>query len=239
MTIIATIRSILAKRASISSGRAAYFFKTGLGGYAAHDQFIGVTVPALRNIAKQFKFLQESDLQDLITSSIHEERLLALIILVMQYKKSSVEQQEKLYQFYVYHLAYVNNWNLVDTSAHWIIGAYLFDKDRHLLEKFANSDNLWIRRIAIVSTWYFIRQNDTVWTFKIAHLLLADKEDLVQKAVGWMLREAGKRDEERLVAFLDKYAANMSSVMLRYAIEKFPPATRKTYLAKRYMSRIR
>lgn len=130
-------------------------------------------------------------------------------------------QREKLYQFYVDHLQHINNWNLVDASAHWIIGAHLFDKDRCLLEQLAQSDNLWSRRIAMVATWYFIRQNDIVWTFKIATQLLADQEDLIHKAVGWMLREAGKRDESALTQFLNKYASIMPRVMLRYAIENY------------------
>lgn len=233
MEALVKIRTMLVDCASISPQKAAAFFKTNVGDYAAHDQFMGVTVPTVRKIAKQFDSLQLSDLQGLLTSSINEERFLALIILIAQYQKSSVAQREILYQFYLDHLQHVNNWNLVDASAHWIIGAHLLDKDRHLLEQLAQSDNLWLRRIAIVSTWYFIRQNDTVWTFKIATQLLADREDLIHKAVGWMLREAGKRDEKTLTQFLTKYASIMPRVMLRYAIEKLRPTTRQWYLAIR------
>lgn len=231
MPTLTKIRSMIADHISISTEHAASFFKTGPGDYAAHDRFIGVTVPDLRKIAQQLKDLSLHKLQNLMASCVNEERLLALIILVAKYKQSSSDQKEKYYRFYLNNLLHINNWNLVDASAHLIIGAYLFDKDRHFLEELAQSDNLWERRIAIVSTWYFIRQNDTAWTFKIALMLLNDKKDLIHKAVGWMLREAGKRNEKALMAFLADNASNMPRTMLRYAIEKFPLSTRKAYLA--------
>lgn len=208
------------------------FFKTGPGEYAEHDQFIGVNVPDLRKIAKQFATLKREEIQVLIQSKINEERLLALFILVDQYQKAETSIKLTLYQFYLDNLQHVNNWNLVDASAHLILGAHLLDKDKQILFALAKSESIWERRIAIVSTWYFIRKQNLKWTFEIAALLLEDKHDLIHKAVGWMLREAGKKDENQLIVFLDQYAKKMPRTMLRYAIEKFPETQRKNYLVK-------
>jgi len=233
MNQLMQIKNTLQNSTSIPASRAAAFFKTGAEDYAEGDQFIGVTVPNLRKIAKNFILLTLDNLQLLLESKINEERLLALIILTQQYKNAADHTKETLYQFYMQNLKYVNNWNLVDTSAHWIIGAHLWDKDRSVLERLARSENLWERRISIVSTWYFIRQNDVVWTFKIATLLLRDTHDLIHKAVGWMLREAGKRNQAELVKFLDQHVLGMPRTMLRYAIEKFPDTLRKNYLIRK------
>ena len=208
------------------------FFKAGVGEYAEHDAFLGITVPNLRKIAKQFKNLSYEELLFLIRSKFNEERLLALIILVDQYKTASIQNKENLYQFYMSHLQQVNNWNLVDASAHLVIGAHLHGKDKSLLLTLANSDILWERRIAIVSTWYFIRNNELEWTFKLAFILINDKHDLIHKAVGWMLREAGKRNQNELMNFLDQHKATMPRTMLRYATERFPEDLRKSYLSK-------
>jgi 3-methyladenine DNA glycosylase AlkD len=232
MNLFLQIKDTLQESMSVPAHRANAFFKTGRGDYAEGDEFIGVTVPNLRKIAKKFMVLPLHDLQLLLQSKINEERLLALIILTHQYKNGDDQGQERLYQFYMQNLKYVNNWNLVDASAHLIIGAHLWDKDRSSLLNLATSEILWERRISIVSTWYFIRQNDLAWTFKIASLLQGDTHDLIHKAVGWMLREAGKRDQIQLVKFLDQHAYGMPRTMLRYAMEKFPDTLRKSYLMK-------
>ncbi|QQR48942.1 DNA alkylation repair protein [bacterium] len=225
------IRSILQNSVSVSMSSASGFFKTGAGHYAEHDIFIGVTVPCLRKIAQQFADLSLDDLQELITSKINEERLLALLILIAQYKKATSEHKEEIYQFYLKNLNHVNNWNLVDASAHWIMGAHLWERDRSILLVLAQSECLWRRRIAIVATWYFIRKNDLTWTFDIARVLLDDKHDLIHKAVGWMLREAGKSDGQALMDFVDCNVLKMPRTMLRYSIEKFPEQQRKKILA--------
>lgn len=196
------------------------FFKTGPGDYAAHDRFMGVPVPALRKIAKDHAQLSFSAIQKLIQSKINEERLLALIILVNQYSKSDNEAKKLIYEFYIKNMRYVNNWNLVDASAHLIVGAYLFDKNKKILLTLAKSPILWEKRIAIVSTWYFTRQNEFEYTIKIAIILLSDKHDLIHKSVGWMLREMGKRNETVLIDFLKKYAKKMPRTMWRYATER-------------------
>ncbi len=206
------------------------FYKTGPGQYAEHDRFMGVSVPMIRKIAGAFQDLSQKELQILMASSFNEERFLALVILVHQYQKVDPCAQEEIYQFYKNNLKYVNNWNLVDASAHLIMGAHLFKKERKPLLRLADSDVLWERRVAIVTTWYFIRNNDLDWTFKIAEILLNDAHDLMHKAVGWMLREAGKKDQKQLVMFLERYAPRMPRTMLRYAIEKFPEPQRKFYL---------
>lgn len=227
------IKSCLKDLAKTSKSNPTQFFKTNPGGYAEHDRFICVSVPNLRKIAKEFSALSLPELLLLLKSSINEERLLALIIKCNQYKKGDSKQREVLYKSYLKHLKYVNNWNLVDSSAHLIIGAQLFNnKDKTILSVLAKSDNLWERRVAIVSTWYFIRNHQFDWTIKIAKTLLKDTQDLIHKAVGWMLREMGKKDEKVLIDFLEQQASLMPRTMLRYAIEKFPPKQRKVYLLK-------
>jgi len=222
--------------ATIPKEKSAIFFKTGKGHYAEHDIFIGVSVPALRTLAKEFYNLSLPDLQELIASAINEERLLALIILVNQYQKADAHTKDELYDFYMRNMQHVNNWNLVDSSAHLIIGAHLYKADKEMLIDLAHSQNMWERRIAIVATWYFIRKNELNWTFKIATLLLNDTHDLIHKAVGWMLREAGKHDQALLIEFLNQHATTMPRTMLRYAIEKFPEEQRKNYLMRKKLT---
>lgn len=224
------LKTILKKSSTIPKDKQSYFFKTDPGSYAAHDQFIGVPVPTLRTIAKDFLDLPLEEIKQLLESAVNEERFLGLIILVHQYQKAKNDKKDELYQFYMDNLKHVNNWNLVDASAHLIVGAHLDDKNRDILVSLAQSDILWERRIAIVATWYFIRKNDLTWTFKIALTLMNDKHDLIHKAVGWMLREAGKKDTQQLIDFLNIHAAHMPRTMLRYAIEKFPEPQRKSYL---------
>ena len=207
-----------------------WFFKTGKGEYGYGDIFIGVTVPNIRKIAK--KFSQEislKELVELIRNPIHEVRLCALIILVNKYKK---EDSEKIYQYYLKHLNSVNNWDLVDTSAPYIVGDYLYKnpKKSKILLEFSQSENLWIRRISIVSTLTFIKNNEFNQTLKIANLLIYDDHDLIHKAVGWMLREIYKRDESLIKQFLRQNYAQIPRTTLRYAIERMDKEERLLYL---------
>lgn len=188
MNTITTIKKQLLQSTPVSSEKHAIFYKTGAGHYAEHDQFIGVTVPTLRQIAKTYQNLPLEDIQTLLESPYNEERLLALFILISQYKKAGKQTKEELYQFYLNNIIHINNWNLVDASAHLIIGAHLLEGNKEILFSLAKSKILWERRIAIVSTWYFIRNADLACTFKLATLLLNDQHDLIHKAVGWMLR---------------------------------------------------
>ncbi|WP_324602905.1 DNA alkylation repair protein [Rickettsia conorii] len=191
---------------------------------------MGVTVPTLRTIAKSYYNLDMEDLSQLITSEFNEERFLALAILIMQYQ--TAQDKEFLYNFYLNNIKHVNNWNLVDASAHHIIGAYLWDKEKDYLFTLTKSEILWERRIAIVATWYFIKNNTLDTTFEIAKLLLNDKHDLMHKAVGWILREAGKKDEKQLIDFLDCYTLQVPRTAVRYAIERLPQEVYKKYLLK-------
>lgn len=227
---IELIRSQLKQSITLDTNKATRFFKTDPGSYAAHDQFLGVTVPSLRMIAKQYKNLSLHDLQILIESPLNEERLLALFILVTQYQEGDVSTKTACYDFYMHNLKQVNNWNLVDSSAHLILGAHFVDRDKTILTMLANSESLWERRIAIIATLHFIRQSNLSWTFKIARILLHDSHDLMHKAVGWMLREAGKKDKTQLIAFLNEHASIMPRTMLRYAIERFDQEQKKIYL---------
>ncbi len=209
------------------------FFKTGPGDYGEGDKFHGIVVPIIRKFSKKYIELSMSDLEKVIQSQWHEERLLALLILVLQYQRTDdIKTQKKIYQFYVKHQKFINNWDLVDLTAPHIVGHFLFDKDKSVLIKWADSKLLWRRRVAVIATFYFIRQNQFNETLKLAKQLLKDKEDLMHKSVGWMLREIGKRDVKVLENFLQKYRSKMPRTMLRYAIEKFPEKKRKAYLIK-------
>ncbi|MCF7907697.1 MAG: DNA alkylation repair protein [Candidatus Omnitrophica bacterium] len=206
------------------------FFKTGSGEYAEGDIFIGVTVPQIRKLAKEYQNISLVVLKKLIKSPIHEERLLALIILVLKFQEATTGKKAEIYRLYLQNTSYVNNWDLVDLTAANIVGAYLWDKNRSILFKLAKSKNLWERRIAIVSTAYFIKNNQFKDTLKVAKMLLCDKEDLIHKATGWMLREVGKRDQSLEERFLSKYQLKMPRITVRYAIERFPEARRQAYL---------
>ncbi len=209
------------------------FFKTGPGHYGEGDIFIGVLVPQLRQIAKKFSQLPLEEIRSLLYSHIHEERLIALLILVWRYRyrASSNKEKEEIMKFYLDHIKQVNNWDLVDLSAPNIVGVHLLvdNKDRTLLYRLARSANVWERRIAIVATLHFIRKGEFSDTLKIAAILLHDKHDLIHKAVGWMLREVGKRDVAAEEAFLDKHCNVMPRTMLRYAIERLPESKRLHY----------
>jgi 3-methyladenine DNA glycosylase AlkD len=229
------IRSDLKGYASLE--KAAFFprfFKTGPGEYGEGDQFLGVTVPNTRIVAKKYNDLSIGDVEKLLQSPWHEERLLALIIMVNQFKKGSDAHQKQLYDFYLTHTERINNWDLVDTSARDIVGAYIYKHQDLLpiLDVLAESKLLWERRIAMIATFYFLTKAEPDVTVRIATKLLNDKEDLMHKAVGWMLREMGKRcDTLVLIEFLDQHAATMPRTALRYAIEHFDAATRKHYLS--------
>ena len=205
------------------------FFKSGKGENGEGDIFLGVTVPESRKIAIKYKSLSLEEVEDLLKSKIHEERLIALLLLVHNYQKHPEKRQE-IYNFYPKSTKYINNWDLVDLSCHQIIGEYLLDKNRAVLYKLANSSNLWEKRISIISTAAFIRKNQFKDTISISKILLKDKHDLIHKAVGWMLREVGKRDKEELINFLNSHYKEMPRTMLRYSIEKLPEKQRKSYL---------
>ena len=222
------IRALANKERANHSKR---FFKTGKGEYGYGDIFLGVRVPKIRLIAKKNIGISITDMKTLIKSKYHEERLLGLIILVNKYSKSKDEKdRDQLYNIYVSSFKYVNNWDLVDVTCAHIIGKHLLNKDRSILYTWAKSNDLWTKRIAIVSTHCFIRKNDLQDTFKIAKILLNDEHDLIHKAVGWMLREAGKKDMEKEEIFLKKHYKTMPRTMLRYAIERFPEPKRQRYL---------
>ncbi len=210
------------------------FFKTAKGEYAEGDQFLGITVPVNRSIAKDFRQLPLKDVFQLLRSKFHEGRLMALFILEHQFKKSDEKVRIRIIKEYLRLSGkYVNNWDLVDSSAPYLLGKYLEDKPRDVLYKLARSANLWEKRIAIISTLHFIKQDDYKDTLALAKILMNDKHDLIHKAVGWMLREVGKRSEETETKFLDQHAHKMPRTMLRYAIEKYPEPVRKKYLAQK------
>ncbi len=206
------------------------FFKTGKGEYGEGDIFYGIKVPEQRMVAKQFKDLAFDDLKELIKSKVHEERLIAAFILVDQYKRGDEKKKKIVFDFYLKNRKGINNWDLVDLSAPKIVGTYLIDKEKKLLYKFANSKDLWEKRISIISTQTFIREYFFEDTLNISKILLQDKHDLIHKAVGWMLREIGNRDLETEEEFLKKHYKAMPRTMLRYAIEKFPEQKRIAYL---------
>ena len=208
----------------------ARFFKTGPGQYGEGDRFIGVKVPVTRQVAKEFQGLPLPEVESLLHSAIHEERLLALVILVGQFEKGDDATRKPIYDCYLANTRHINNWDLVDLSAPQVVGGYLESRSRKPLDRLAKSASPWERRISIVATHWFIRHGDFVDTIRIAATLLADKEDLIHKAVGWMLREVGKRDVRVLEDFLSEHCRTMPRTMLRYAIERFPEEERRKYL---------
>lgn len=208
------------------------FFKAYPGGYSEGDHFLSCSVPATRLVAKDFYAMPLSEFSKLTSSKWHDDRLLALIILVRQYRKGSEAERKAVYDFYIAHLQHVNNWDLVDGSAGYIVGDYLFERPRDVLFTLAEDENVWRRRVAIISTFDFIMKGDPSTTILIAEVLLHDSHDLIQKAVGWMLREIGKRvDRKVLLDFLDRHAHEMPRTTLRYSIEHLPPDQRAHYMA--------
>jgi len=232
----ASLHRDLKKRSSPQRAtNATRFFKAGPGQYGEGDKFLGVIVPELRVLAKTYKYLPLHELEQLLKSPWHEERLISLFILVDQYKRGTEASRKALYDFYIAHTKYINNWDLVDSSAGYIVGAWLDGKPakKTQLINLATSDLLWERRIAMVATFYYIRQGKAGEALMIANILLHDEHDLIQKAVGWMLREVGKRvDRNILVSFLDDHHNDMPRTALRYAIEHFSVQERAHYLGK-------
>jgi 3-methyladenine DNA glycosylase AlkD len=207
------------------------FFKTGKGQYAEGDRFIGIRVPALRALCRECRGAGLKETAPLLRSKIHEERALALLLLVDAFKRGDEIQQRAIYDFYLANTRFINNWDLVDASAEPIVGGWLADRSRTPLRQLARSASLWERRIAIVATLHFIRHDDHEETFRIADLLLQDRHDLIHKATGWMLREVGKRDGAALRRYLGPRYARMPRTMLRYAIERFPEPERRRYIS--------
>ena len=225
------LRSRLRQLASpVRARNLSWFFKTAPGEYGAGDKFIGIRVPVLRKLAREFRSLPLSAAVELLQSPIHEERLLALLILTDAYERADESGRVAVYRLYLKNLAHVNNWDLVDVSAPRIVGPHLEKRSRKILFRLARSKVLWRRRVAVLATFHFIRLDDFGDALRLAELLLDDGHDLMHKAVGWMLREIGKRDVAALKKFLHKHAARMPRTMLRYAIEKFPERERKCYL---------
>lgn len=206
------------------------FFKTGPGEYGEGDVFIGVTVPQTRAVVRRFHDLPFPEIAFLLASKVHEERLAAVLLLVRRFERGDGTERKSIMDFYLAHSASVNNWDLVDLSAHRIVGAWLVDRPRGILKKLARSGLLWERRIAVISTFAFIARGELGDSFALADLLLRDEHDLMHKAVGWVLRECGKKDRAALERFLRPRYKTMPRTMLRYAIERFPEAERQRYL---------
>jgi 3-methyladenine DNA glycosylase AlkD len=210
------------------------FFKTGKGEYGENDIFIGVNLPSQRIVArKYYDKLNLNKLRKLLTSPVHEHRLTSLIILNIKYKKCDDAGKKKIFDFYLKYRKHINNWDLVDSSAPYILGKYLMDKPRGILTRLARSKSLWDKRIAIVTTWAFIRENQYDDTLRLAKMLLSDKHDLIHKASGWMLKEISKRDVKPVEDFLNKHASVMPRRMLRYTVEKLPVKKRIYYMKKK------
>lgn len=216
-------------RAKVSRG----FFKTGPGEYGESDVFFGITVPQARDVAKKYQNFSFGDIENLLQSKVHEERLVAVLLLVHNFQKGDGRAKTDIFKFYLSHARRVNNWDLVDISADKILGDYLLEypKQKFILKKLARSGNIWERRIAIIATFQFIKQNRFLETLAVAEALLHDTHDLIHKAVGWMLREVGKRSLQTEEKFLKKYCKKMPRTMLRYAVERFPERTRRVYMA--------
>ena len=208
------------------------FFKTGKGQYGEGDIFLGIKVPQQRKIAKKYSGIPLDDIGELLKSNIHEFRLTSLLILVLKYKQEGFNGKKEIVDFYLSHMEDINNWDLVDSSAPYILGDFLLDQDKSILYRLAKSDNLWERRTAMLSTFAFIKNNKFEEALNVAEILLFDKHDLIHKAVGWMLREIGKRDIRTEEGFLEKHHREMSRTMLRYAMEKFDDDKRKSYLSR-------
>jgi len=210
------------------------FFKTGKGQYGEGDIFLGITVPDQRKVSKEYPKLQLNEIHELLSSKIHEHRLTSLFVLISKFEKGNNKLKKEIFDFYLQNTKNINNWDLVDLSAPKISGAYMLDnpKEKKILYKLAKSNHLWEKRIAVLSTFAFIKNNDFDDAIKIAEMLLKDKHDLIYKAVGWMLREIGKKDQETEEKFLKKHCKEMPRTMLRYAIEKFQKNKKEFYMKK-------
>jgi 3-methyladenine DNA glycosylase AlkD len=230
-----TARAALARlRAAGDPVRAAHaqrYFKTGPGEYAEGDRFLGIRVPDVRMIAREFRALPLAELRRLIASGLHEARQLALVVLVAQYERGTEAERQAIYEMYLAHTAYINNWDLVDRSAPYIVGRHLMTRSRAPLARLARSKNLWERRIATLATFWMIREGEIGPAMQLATVLVDDEHELMHKAVGWMLREAAKRDQPAVERFQRRHQRTMPRTMLRYAIERFPAGIRANYLA--------
>lgn len=235
MTALSIQQALLEQSNALRAEQMKRFFKTGKGEYSEHEIFIGVSSPHLHRIAKEYVQTKLSEVQVLLDSPIHEERLCATFILTNKFAKAKRDEstQKEIYDFYMSNLAAFNNWDLVDLSSYKIAGSYLLDKDKSPLYTLADSGSLWLERIAVVSTMAFIKNDDFATTFDFARKLLLHKHDLMHKAIGWMLREVGKRNQALEEAFLMEHYQTMPRTMLRYAIEKFDETTRQDYLKGR------
>ena len=228
---LAALKRELAQAADPERARnLAWFFKTGEGQYGEGDKFIGITVPAQRAIVKKYHHLKLDEIGKLLASRIHEHRFTGLSILVAQYEAGDAATKQKVFDFYLNHARCINNWDLVDTSAPYIVGEHLVLRSRRVLYRLAKSPDLWERRIAMVATAAFIRRGDLQDTFGIATRLLGDEHDLIHKGIGWMLREAGKQSRTEMIDFLQRNYSRMPRTALRYAIERLPEVQRKRAL---------
>ncbi len=227
------LKEIYSHRNKNRAKASAWYFKTGKSQYGEGDKFMGISCPEMRNIAKKYVNISLKEVEHLLKSKWHEQHQIGLFILTYKYKKTNQKTKEEIVDFYLKNTKYINNWDLVDLSAPKILGDFLSDKkNKKILLKLARSKNLWEQRIAIISTFAFIRRGDIKWSIKIAKMFLSHKHDLIHKATGWMLREVGKKDMKTLCKFLDSNLSEMPRTMLRYAIEKFPEKIRKGYLKK-------
>ena len=232
MTTLSDIRAELQQLADpVRATHSLRFFKTGPGQYGEGDKFLGLTVPQMRSLARKYRELGDDDALHLLASAWHEERLVALLLLVNGYRRGDEKRRERIHRAYLANSHWINNWDLVDCSAEHVVGPQIEPGEISLLERLARSKNIWERRIAIVSTFHFIKRNEFRPTLKIAAVLLGDTHDLIHKAVGWMLREVGKRDRKTLDGFLKKHYRKMPRTTLRYAIERHPERIRSKYLA--------
>lgn len=229
--IVKAIRERLQKLGDKNQAEnSARYFKTGPGEYGEGDIFRGIRVPQIRKLAKEYRDIPLSAIETLLGSPIHEERLLALLILVLLFPRGDAAAQKEIYELYLRNTQFINNWDLVDASAQHIVGPFLAARSKKPLYRLATSTHIWERRIAVMATFHFIRQKEFMETLRIADMLITDTEDLIHKAVGWMLREVGKRDLQTEEEFLKSRYKKMPRTMLRYAIEKFPTAKRQRYL---------
>lgn len=228
--VLKELEKYIDKKKSVDLAR---FFKTGKGEYGEGDKFLGITVPNIRKVVKEFRTLSLDELKEFLYSEYHEHRMFAVLVLTCQYesKRLQISQtKEEIYNFYLEHRKQINNWDLIDVTCPHIIGAHLYDKDRAILYEFANSSNLWEKRISIISTFAFIKKNQFDDTLAIADILLDDKHDLIHKAVGWAIRNVGIKDESRMIEFLKARYKSMPRTMLRYAIEKLDEDLRQKFL---------
>jgi len=207
------------------------YFKSGAGEYAEGDKFLGIRMPQIRTVVKSCAGMDAAVVAKFLQSQWHEERIFALLVMVLQFQKGTIPEQKKIFCTYLDSTLYINNWDLTDCSAYQIVGAWLLDKSRKPLYNLAKSQSLWERRISVMATYQFIRHDDFRDTLALCELLLQDQEDLIHKVTGWMLREVGKRDVSALYGFLDQHAGNMPRTMLRYSIEKLEDKKRKHYMA--------